>query len=97
MNYEPITSPAESGTSVHPPSIPVFWQISGSRLQPGFPAAHSRIRLPLLPSGPGGIGRAWVAQDLIFNITHLISHQKIKEPQVGIRPRYSGFRVTGHR
>jgi len=43
------------------------------------------------------VRRAWVAQDLIFNIAHLISHQKIKEPQVGIQPRYSGFRVTGHR
>ena len=63
---------------MHPPSIPAFPGSLGSQLQPGSPAAHSSIRLPLLPSGPGGVWRAWVAQDLIFDVTHPILHRKTK-------------------
>ena len=48
--------------------------ISRSRVGPGDPAAHRTDRLPLLPSGPGGIHRVLLhrAQPLLTNSSRSI-------------------------
>lgn len=55
------------------------------------------LRLPLLPSGPDGVGRATAARDQTINAIKT-EHDNIRgDLKVGIRSRWSGLRVTGHR
>ena len=82
---------------VHPPSNRPVSEYTSRQLQPGSPAAHGRGRLPLLPPGPDGVRRSHVAQDLTFNAAHSHTDDTRSNLSMGIQPRYSGLRVTGHR
>ncbi len=62
---------------VHPPSNCLVLGYLNRQLQPGGPAAHERSRLPLLPSGPDGVRKPCVAQNLTFDTTfHRSVHRR---------------------
>ncbi len=56
--------------AVHPPSSPFAQADPRRRLRPGIPAAHENADVPLLPSGPGGVGQILVAQDPALVAAH---------------------------
>ena len=76
-----------------------FWKKSyesyvRSHLSSGIPAAHKRIRLPLLSSESDGVHslslrRARTSLILTNGIPHIIF------PRIGVTPCYSGFQVQG--
>ena len=53
-----------------------------SNAGPGDPAAHQTIRLPLLPSGPGGVHRVWLhrAQPLSLGARHIAPRGRVATP-----------------
>ena len=70
-----------------------FRRLTDARL----PHGARLLRLPLLPSGPDGVGRATAARDQTVNAIHAERCGGSGDLKVGIRPRWSGLRVTGHR
>ena len=82
---------------VHPPSKRLVLGYLNRQLQPGGPTAHERSRLPLLPPGPDGVWRSHVAQDLTVNTAYSNTNNTRSILRMGIQPRCSGLRVTGHR
>jgi len=48
------------------PSV-VALSIENLKKRSSFPASHKTVCRPLLPSGPGGVGQCFVAQDLTPN------------------------------
>ena len=56
--------------AVHPPSSRFAQADRRRRLRPGIPAAHENADVPLLPSGPGGVGQILVAQDPALVAAH---------------------------
>jgi hypothetical protein len=65
-----------------------------SRLRPGNPTAHERVCGPLLPSGPGGVGR-FSSRGAQPSSPLLGAQSNTPAPRAGIPPRWSGLRVQG--
>lgn len=66
---------------VHPASSFCSRRIVKRQLPPGGPAAHEPDRLPLLPSGPDGVRRRSVAQDLAINAAFFTTQTENRKPQ----------------
>ena len=64
------------------------------QLRPGNPTAHERVCGPLLPSGPGGVGR-FSSRGAQPSSPLLGAQFNTPAPRAGIQPRWSGLRVQG--
>ena len=60
-----------------------------------IPAAHKNDCVPLLPSGPDGVGRFSLRGSWHSTPLPAADRSETALPQPGIRPRYSGLRVQG--
>jgi hypothetical protein len=60
-----------------------------------IPAAHKNDCVPLLPSGPDGVGRFSLRGSWHSTPLPAADRSETTLPQPGIRPRYSGLRVQG--
>ena len=79
---------------MHPPSKTGLQAPTGSQLRPSYPAAHGRVRLGLLPSGPDPV-HGFPLRGTWPSTPHAGVRPHRPAPRVGIRPRYSGSRVQG--
>src|SRR2546426_12585613 len=64
------------------------------RLRPGVPAAHETADVPLLPSGPGGVGQISLRRTRP-SLLRAPARPCSTAPPRGIQPPWSGLRVQG--
>src|SRR5207302_9136248 len=90
----PVAPPPLS--AVHPPSTTPSRRSPRRRLRPGDPAAHETPYVPLLPSGPGGVGKISL-RGTRPSLPRARAWPSRVRPRTGVQPRCSGLRVTGNR